>query len=366
MELLQDNTKLPHFFILQYKSDCGILCHDTIAMKATEFNFIYEIINKDHALIRIELNNMQVLGNNFADLIVDYVPLLSELKIDDDLILDVVCYNQSNIINLHMVFMPLNQEDYDDLLSLISFRPELFPVHFNSSGLFDDLTTQERKIQTILIPLLCQYSQIGLSLFSSLTSIQWIEVRPPMKSSSYWANGILQSGEATINILNQANLTGSNQVIGIADTGIDVNSCYFYDSNVKMVYNKVNQNHRKLIYYDTFANAADDDGHGTLVAGTSAGKCLDSSSDKKNFNGIAPNSKIAFFDIGREDKTLRLPSNLYSNLFLKLYNAGAFIQSMSWGSASNKYTNDARSLKSFSISFFAEISIYSCGISLIH
>lgn len=132
-----------------------------------------------------------------------------------------------------------------------------------------------------------------------------------MKPTSYWANGITQSGTPQVNILLEANLTGADEVIGISDTGIDMNSCFFSDRSVKMVYNKINKQHRKVIYYDAYADSVDDDGHGTLVAGTSSGKCEDSTNEKSDFNGIAPNSKIAFFDIGRADRTLKVPPNLY-------------------------------------------------------
>jgi hypothetical protein len=344
-----------NLFILQYPTDCGVICHDLLTTKSQDLTFNYEIINFDHALVRIDLSTLQILVHELSNIILDYIPLLPQLKIDEDLILDVVCLNQSTIMNLHMIFMPLADDDLLDLLTLIKFHPELFPSNYtlplSTQDLLPTNPLSHRSVHTLLIPLLCQYGEIGLTLFSTLSSIQWIELRPQMTSSSYWANGVTQSGQPLVNILHEANLTGDGQVIGIADTGIDINSCYFYDPNEQFVFNELNPKHRKILYYNSMnGNTLDDSGHGTLVAGTSSGNCFQStsSSSSSHFNGIAPNSKIAFLDISLADGSLHLPSNLYSNLFLQLYQiSNSKIQSMSWGSLSNKYTNDARDVDIF-------------------
>jgi hypothetical protein len=49
-----------------------------------------------------------------------------------------------------------------------------------------------------------------------------------------------------------------------------------------------------------------------------------------------------FLVAGRSNGALTLPPDINLKLFTKLYNTGAKVQSMSWGSTSNKYTNDAR------------------------
>lgn len=57
---------------------------------------------------------------------------------------------------------------------------------------------------------------------------------------------------------------------------------------------------------------------------------------------MAYNAKIAFYDIGINynnpaSNSLKVPTNLDTGLFGKLYTAGARIQSMSWGGAQDKY-----------------------------
>ena len=41
-----------------------------------------------------------------------------------------------------------------------------------------------------------------------------------------------------------AGLRGEGQIIGVGDTGLDYNNCYFYDSNVAAPINTINQAHR--------------------------------------------------------------------------------------------------------------------------
>jgi len=98
-------------------------------------------------------------------------------------------------------------------------------------------------------------------------------------------------------------------VIGVADTGIDVNSCFFKDTTTTVPYNKVSSTHRKLVTYITYADSQENGdsgdnnfGHGTHVAGTLAGFTT-STSTMIPFNGIAPGAKLAFFDIAKYDST---------------------------------------------------------------
>ena len=45
---------------------------------------------------------------------------------------------------------------------------------------------------------------------------------------------------------------------------------------------------------------------------------------------------------GKSNGALVLPANSNTQLYTVLYDTGARVQSMSWGSSSNAYTNDAR------------------------
>lgn len=111
---------------------------------------------------------------------------------------------------------------------------------------------------------------------------------------------------------------GENQIVGVADTGVDMQSCYFIDPSTPVPYNKVSTSHRKIVTYIAGQDLVDDstNGHGTHVCGSLAGKCNKDWNDYKAFNGVAYNAKIAFYDIGLAGSyTLNPPSNLESGLF---------------------------------------------------
>ena len=71
-------------------------------------------------------------------------------------------------------------------------------------------------------------------------------------------------------------VNGKNIVIGVGDTGLDVQSTFFYDAEHSVRYNtkKLDPNHRKVaLYVPLMGNSeAVTAGHGTHVCGTIAGK----------------------------------------------------------------------------------------------
>lgn len=100
---------------------------------------------------------------------------------------------------------------------------------------------------------------------------------------NYRARSIPQSSTVGNQLANQpytaAGLLGDGQIIGIADTGVDVNSCYFYDSAGRVTPSLpnapiFNQGMRKIVgyIYNSCGDQTDTSGgHGTHVAGTVAG-----------------------------------------------------------------------------------------------
>ena len=99
------------------------------------------------------------------------------------------------------------------------------------------------------------------------------------------------------------NIHGEGRVIGLSDTGIDVHSCFFMDSEHPVRYDSSSNdtNHRKISLYVPFMNAVDDeqDGHGTHVAGTLVGETNEGSFSE--YNGIAYKARVAFIDIGKKN-----------------------------------------------------------------
>jgi subtilisin family serine protease len=162
-------------------------------------------------------------------------------------------------------------------------------------------------------------------------------------------------------------LDGTGEVVAVADSGVDINSCFFkdddavahaalpFDSNIS------HTTHRKFVNYHRWADGVDElGGHGTHVCSSAVGECtpsLSSTTDNvfdddyytsepvvlspAEYSGVAPKAKLAFFDLGSLASPLATPADLGTGLFPQATLSGAAIHSDSWGSSSNDYTGSA-------------------------
>jgi subtilisin family serine protease len=136
-------------------------------------------------------------------------------------------------------------------------------------------------------------------------------------------------------------ITGANQIVSVADTGLSTGSYFFYDPT-----RGPGPGHRKVIKYTSFADSVDQvEGHGTHVCGTIAGSldCNQKGPDGKSicqyrfsrFEGMAPGALIHLQDIGHvpPDTTSVTLSNIDPGEMVDdLRTTGAQISSNSWGS----------------------------------
>eukprot|EP01031_Cornospumella_fuschlensis_P027482 gene27482-33187_t len=198
-----------------------------------------------------------------------------------------------------------------------------------------------------------------------------ITVSAPMYTHNRWAEGVCDSGNAYYTPLSHNNFTGVGQIVGVSDTGLDMFNCYFHDSNVDPPYSPanaptVNMNHRKVIQYITFKdNAESDEGHGTHVAGSTAGLAENNFGDFERFGGMSPDAKIAFFDIaGGNAPSNRVdpPQNLDTGMLRIQYNAGARVMTNSWGSAgANAYDARCEQVDNFMNEYPDALVIFAAG-----
>lgn len=139
---------------------------------------------------------------------------------------------------------------------------------------------------------------------------------------------------APIRSLHNIGLDGTGQIINIVDTGVDVSNAMFYDASnpIETISGKTNQNHRKVIRIEKYADDLDYySGHGTHVAGIAAGKAYCTDCGISQYNGIASGAKIYFSDVGysstsgdlSEEFDLEEQASLLSSL-------NSFISSNSW------------------------------------
>ena len=163
-----------------------------------------------------------------------------------------------------------------------------------------------------------------------LPAVAWIEPYLPMELHNDVGKDIMgvTSAQNTLAGLG-LNLYGSGQIVDITDTGLDTG----------------NRSTLSLDFRDNFVKAYtwgrpgvwdDPNGHGTHVAGSTAGSGRNSGSVPAthsyggSFAGSAPEAGIIFQSILKADGTLATPSDL-KQLFTPPHNDGARIHSNSWG-----------------------------------
>lgn len=195
--------------------------------------------------------------------------------------------------------------------------------------------------------------------------VQWVEQKPVFSVYNKYATSVVQGGNGSYTPVWSKGLNGVGQIIGVSDTGIDTDSCFFNDdtgAGVPLCPTVVgtgaivgtcnfNVSARKVVTYRYFGTSPTSvgydslNGHGTHVAGICAGSSTNASLSP--YNGHAPGAKIAFDDIASTGSTLdRLPSSLL-NLFPISYMTGARIYSMSWGDTSFEYTLSSQEIDTY-------------------
>ena len=99
--------------------------------------------------------------------------------------------------------------------------------------------------------------------------------------------------------LEKHGITGEGQIVTIGDTGIDTYHNFFYDKDHEVPFNRTDMSHRKIVRYEALADTTDAvGGHGTHVSGIICGKSWDNMSEASLYNGVAPDAKIYFIDLG--------------------------------------------------------------------
>lgn len=138
--------------------------------------------------------------------------------------------------------------------------------------------------------------------------------------------------------------------MAVSDSGVDMDHCYFFDSNPLIRDGSVDESQRKLIQYVPTRKGDNTDvydGHGTHVAATVMGKkSIDGTSSGESegmIDGVARDARLAFFDMGNGSNCCTFPS---ATVLLSTGREGvskkAGVMNMSWGTGRNQYDGKAR------------------------
>eukprot|EP01080_Neovahlkampfia_damariscottae_P009435 gene9435-1641_t len=221
----------------------------------------------------------------------------------------------------------------------------------NWKRLLNEKSNEIRKVtnQKYAIEVSPEHSNDVLNYFKKDELVHWIELKEEYTTNNFAAHSITQSGipfQQKNTPIWDHGITGKDEIVGIGDTGIDWDMCFFHDKNIPLPINKIDHRHRKIVGYyqvSVFRNGKMEktdtkdyaSGHGTHTSGSIAGSVEydnPSTVEKlKPYNGMAYNAKLLFTDLMGADPALILPETLDDGYFPIPYSGGARIHSNSWG-----------------------------------
>jgi subtilisin family serine protease len=178
-----------------------------------------------------------------------------------------------------------------------------------------------------------------------------------------YATWLTQSGVKNKRSVWDKGIRGEGQVVGVADSGLDFDHCFFIDPSQPefSASRQTSPAHRKVLAYYAVPGADYEDdvgGHGTHVCGSVAGKAMSSNPTEERVigesNGAAPEAKLVFHDIGKTGADgLAVDSSLMgAQILAPAYALGARIHTNSWGCSGNidvcnKYDDGAQAVDKY-------------------
>lgn len=199
--------------------------------------------------------------------------------------------------------------------------------------------------QPALITRCSEQQVIGLA---KLDDVYRLDIGEPVTPANDVTKSVVQSGTAASGPTIWDNgLRGEAQIIGIMDSGVDLDNAFFYDPEHE---NFPGPEHRKVVGYRVDGQGAFSDecvnGHGTHLAGTIAGNA-DELGYSGQYNGVAPAARLSVCDIGSDcSGVLYPPASLDGALLTGLLDdAGVYL--LGWYGSTNSYHIYAEQVDTF-------------------
>jgi subtilisin family serine protease len=184
--------------------------------------------------------------------------------------------------------------------------------------------------------------------------LAWAELQAPIRLLNHASVWACQSGEPGSFPVFDHGLRGEGQIIGIMDTGLDIDDCRFEDEAAGLpALNQtdgveVNLGHRKVLAVDFHWEADwppgprdwDDHGHGTHVAGSAAGD-MPTYGTHDRVDGMAPAARLVIQDGGAliddcaDLPGLGCPVKPLGPVLEQARDQGARLHTNSWGDEEN-------------------------------
>jgi hypothetical protein len=218
----------------------------------------------------------------------------------------------------------------------------------------------------IVVTLPVDRAAVLLSRLAALDAVEALEPAHPvgaLNQDAVWVHQSFVGPSPQETPLYDHGIFGCDQIVGVADSGQDIGSCYFYDSvhgnppitsctSVPCGVGVPDAAQRKdLLYYNWSGTPTGDDdtcptsfftasGHGTHTSGSVAGDaspyadCVSHATDPRNGgDGQAPGARIVFQEIGDGFEYLNNLGGTLWNIADVAYRSGVRIHSISWGGA---------------------------------
>jgi hypothetical protein len=230
---------------------------------------------------------------------------------------------------------------------------------------------------SVNVPAQCYHAFLRAA--AAIPAVVSVSHRERFSTRNRWSHGLVQSRmQSSIPPQNdtpfwRANITGTGQIVGIGDTGVDTNLGFFHDdvsvpyctSSPSTCYNLPPHRRFKAYIQLQGGDKRDDDGHGSHTTASLAGnaKCADpaAQADQQLYNGMAPDAKVVFSDISNDETLGGLPDDLASDYFPLPYALGARVRSDSWGTSDAFYTESARDFDVFAFKNDEFLSLIAAG-----